>query len=105
VLVGNGDYQEAGPGLGRRTSLTAGHLSIYLAPECGRFEMLMLALRALAGRLPPDVKLEEFRACEVTIEPRARTTGVATDGELVPINPPFNFWIRRGTLRTLLPLT
>jgi len=106
VLVGNGDYQEAGPGLGRRTSLTAGHLSIYLAPECGRFEMLRLGLRALAGRLRPDeVTLEEFRACEVTIETRARNAGVATDGELAPIDPPFTCWIRRGTLRTLLPLT
>lgn len=103
VFVGNGDYQEAGLGLGRRASLTAGHLSIYLAPECGRVEMLMLALRAVAGRLPPDMKLEELRACEVTIEPRARRAGVATDGELVPVSPPFTCGIRRGTLRTLLP--
>jgi diacylglycerol kinase family enzyme len=105
VLVGNGDYQEAGLGLGRRASLTAGHLSIYLAPECGRMEMVILALRAVAGRLTPDVKLEELRACEVTIEPRARRAGVATDGELVALSPPFACRIQRGTLRTLLPLT
>ena len=66
--------------------------------------MLWLALRAVAGRFPADIKLEEFRACEVTIEPRAGYARVATDGELAWINPPFTFRIRRGTLRTLLPL-
>ena len=103
VLVGNGDYQEAGLRLGHRASLTAGHLSIYLAPECDRLEMLWLALRAIAGRFPADIKLEEFRACEVTIEPRAGEARVATDGELAWISPPFTCRIRRGTLRTLLP--
>ena len=105
VLVGNGDYEEAGLGLGRRTSLTAGHLSIYLAPECGRLEMLMLGLRAVSGRSPADITLEEFRACEVTIEPGAGAADVATDGELIGVSPPFTCGIRRGALRTLLPLT
>jgi diacylglycerol kinase family enzyme len=105
VFVGNGDYQDAGLNLGRRASLTAGHLSIYLAPECGPLDMLMLGLRAVSGRLPADIKLEEFRACEVTIEPGARDVDVATDGELTRVRPPFTCEIRRGALRTLLPLT
>lgn len=103
VFVGNGDYVEGGLGLGRRASLTAGHLSIYLAPECDRLDMLLLALRAVAGRTQAEVKLEEFRACEVTIEPRARDARIARDGELLRINPPFTCGIRRGTLLTLLP--
>jgi diacylglycerol kinase family enzyme len=103
VFVGNGEYVDEGPGLGRRTSLTTGHLWISLAPECSRGKMLMLVLRALAGRLTPDVKLEEFRAAEVIIEPRGGGSGVAMDGELVPINPPFRSAIRPRTLNTLLP--
>ena len=71
------------PSLGRRTSLTTGHLWISLAPECSRAEMLILITRAIAGRLTPDVKLEEFRAVELTIEPRAGDAGLAMDGELV----------------------
>jgi diacylglycerol kinase family enzyme len=105
VFVGNGDYQEAGLNLGRRASLTAGHLSIYLAPECGPRDMLMLGLRAVSGRLPADIPLEEFRACEVTIEPGARDAEIATDGELMRVRPPFTCGIRRGALRTLLPPT
>ena len=103
VFVGNGEYVDEGAGLGRRTSLTTGQLWISLAPECSRGKMLMLVLRALAGRLAPDVKLEEFRAAEVIIEPRAGGSGVAMDGELVPINPPFRSAIRPRTLKTLLP--
>jgi diacylglycerol kinase family enzyme len=101
VFVGNGDYVDEGPRLGGRTSLTAGRLWISLAPECSRLEMLILVVRAIAGRLTPDVKLEEFRAAEVTIEPRARGAGVAMDGELVPARPPFSCAIRPRTLRTL----
>jgi diacylglycerol kinase family enzyme len=101
VFVGNGDYIDEGPSLGRRRSLTSGHLWISLAPECSRGEMLVLVLRALAGRLTPDVKLEELRAAEVTIEPRGSGGGVAMDGELVVTSPPFTCAIQPAKLRTL----
>jgi diacylglycerol kinase family enzyme len=103
LFVGNGDYVDEGPGLGRRPSLTTGHLWISLAPECTRGEMLMLVARAIAGRLTPDVQLEEFRAAEVTIEPRGERAGIAMDGELVTLSPPFTSAIRPRTLHTLLP--
>ncbi len=103
VFVGNGEYVDEGPGLGRRTSLTRGRLWISLAPECTRVEMLILVLRALVGRLTPDVELEEFHAAEVTIQPRGDGSGVAMDGELVRVSPPFTSVIRPRTLHTLLP--
>ena len=84
-------------------SLTAGHLSIYLAPECGRLEMLLLLLRAVAGRLTPDVPLEEFVATAITIEMRPRAVGVATDGELVSTSPPIECVSNPGTLKTFVP--
>ena len=101
IFVGNGEYVDEGPSLGRRASLATGHLWIALAPECSRSEMLLLILRAIAGRVTPDVKLEEFRAVEVTIEPDTRSAGLAMDGELVPTAPPFACESRPGTLRTL----
>ena len=101
VFVGNGDYVDEGPRLGRRTSLQTGSLWISLAPECSRLEMLMLVLRAIAGQLTPDVKLEEYRAAEVTIEPRGGGSALALDGELTPAAPPFRCASRPGTLRTL----
>jgi diacylglycerol kinase family enzyme len=101
VFVGNGEYLDEGPRLGARTSLTTGRLWIALAPECSRARMLLLVVRAIAGRLTPDVKLEEYRAVEVTIEPGTRAAGLAMDGELVPAAPPFACESRPRTLRTL----
>jgi diacylglycerol kinase family enzyme len=103
VFIGNGDYQDEGLDLGRRISLTTGHLCIYLAPECGRLEMLVLLLRALAGRLTPDVKLESFVAADATIDPTRHGRHLAMDGELVIVPPPLQAVSRPGTLRTLLP--
>ncbi len=101
VFVGNGEYVDEGAALGRRTSLATGRLWIALAPQCGPVEMLLMVLRALAGRLTPDVKLEEFRAVEVTIESGPRDAGVVMDGELVPAKPPFTCAIRPRSLCTL----
>jgi diacylglycerol kinase family enzyme len=105
VFIGNGEYRDEGLAAGSRTSLTAGYLWIALAPECSRVEMIALVVRALAGRLTPDVPLEEFRGAEVTIEPRGQGAGVAVDGELAAARPPFTSVSRPGTLLTRLPLT
>ena len=43
VFIGNGEYQAEGLDVGKRRSMTGGRLSIYLAPECGRFDMLALS--------------------------------------------------------------
>jgi diacylglycerol kinase family enzyme len=103
VFVGNGEYIDQGPGIGGRSSITTGQLWIAVAPECGRVEMLQLVVRAIAGRLTDDVRLEEFRGRDVTIEPRAQMGGVAMDGELTPATPPFSCTCRPAALHTLLP--
>jgi diacylglycerol kinase family enzyme len=103
VFVGNGEYIDHGPRLGARSSITAGHLWIAVAPECGRLKMLRLVVRAIAGRLTDDVRLEEFRGLDVKVEPRGGMAGVAMDGELNPATPPFNCTCRPATLHTLLP--
>jgi len=103
VFIGNGDYQAEGLDVGSRTSVDAGRLSIYVAPEAGRFDLIGLSLRALAGRLTPDVKLEAFTATAVTIEIAASRIDAAIDGELVRLRPPLACVIRPGALRTLVP--
>jgi diacylglycerol kinase family enzyme len=103
VFVGNGEYLDDGPGIGGRSAITAGHLWIAVAPECGRLQMLRLVVRAIAGRLAEDVRLEEFRGLDVTIEPRGPMGGVAVDGELSPAKPPFSCACRPAALHTLLP--
>ncbi|MCA1819632.1 MAG: hypothetical protein LC620_06255, partial [Halobacteriales archaeon] len=50
VFVGNNSYETGFGRLGRRASLTAGHLGVYHAVRPGRRAVLALAARAFAGR-------------------------------------------------------
>ena len=103
VFVGNGAYQAEGLDVGKRTSISGGRLSIYIAPECGRFDLLALSLRAIAGRLTPDVKLEAFTASTLTIETASSRVTAAIDGELIVLRPPLTCVSQPGVLQTLLP--
>jgi diacylglycerol kinase family enzyme len=103
VFVGNGDYVTEGLDVGRRCSIANGRLSVYVAPECRRADMLTMVLRALAGRMTDDVRLQEFRAREVTIDPRSRRAPLAADGELLALPAPVRCTVRPGALRTLRP--
>ena len=47
IFIGNNEYTAEGFQLGGRSRLDEGQLSIFLAPECGRFEILSLPVRAL----------------------------------------------------------
>ncbi len=103
LFVGNGEYQVEGIDLGARPSLESGRLSAYVAPECGRLELLAMPFRALAGRLSPDVKFEAFSACEMTIEPSRSRVGLALDGEFFVTRPPLHCRIRPRALRVIVP--
>ena len=103
VFIGNGEYKVEGLDIGTRTSLDSGRLWIYVAPECGRFEMLMLSIRALGGLLGPAVKLEVFSAGKISIETRRVKVAIAIDGELVVTRPPLHCMSRSASLRTIVP--
>jgi diacylglycerol kinase family enzyme len=66
-------------------------------------ELLALPIRALAGRLSPDVTFEAFTAREITIAPSRSRIGLALDGELVVARPPLRCRIRPRALRVLVP--
>jgi len=103
VFIGNGAYKPEGLDVGQRVSMDGGRLWIYLTPECGRFEMLALSVRALAGMLGSDVKLEVLSTTEMTIETSRRHARLAIDGELATAHTPLRCAIHPGALRTLVP--
>jgi diacylglycerol kinase family enzyme len=103
VFIGNGRYQSEGLGLGTRASINDGCLSVYVAPECGRFEIVALALRAIAGVLTPRAKFEVFTARELTIETARPRLTIALDGELMLAEPPLHCTVRSRALRALVP--
>ena len=103
VFIGNGRYEAEGLRLGARPELDAGVLSVYVAPYCGRFELIRIALRALFGRLAAESKFESFEGREVTIEPARRRVSVAIDGEVAMLTPPIRCRIRPGALQLIAP--
>jgi diacylglycerol kinase family enzyme len=103
IFVGNNEYLAEGFELGARGALDAGRLSIFVAPECGRFEILTLPLRAKANRLTADARFQRFLAEEATIELSRHHVSAAFDGEVAIVRTPLHFRIRRAALHVLVP--
>ena len=103
IFVGNNRYQVEGFQLGGRSSLREGRLSVFAAPECGRFEIAALPVRALLNRLTTDPHFEAFLAETVSISLSRVRILVALDGEVALMGPPLRYRIRSGALRVLLP--
>jgi diacylglycerol kinase family enzyme len=103
IFVGNNQYTAEGFQLGGRSRLDAGHLSIFLAPECGRFEILSLPMRALTGRLGTNTPFADFQADSVAVNVGRRRVSVALDGELTLMSSPLTYRIRPGALKVLGP--
>jgi YegS/Rv2252/BmrU family lipid kinase len=103
IFVGNNEYVAQGFNLGSRKTLDTGRLSVFVAPDLGRFEMLALPFKAIAGRLETDAHFANFTAANVSVELRRPRVSVATDGEVTIMRTPLQFSIRRGALRILVP--
>lgn len=103
VFIGNGEYRIEGFEFGKRPSVDAGRLSVFVTPGSSRVDLLMLPLRALARRLPSDGSFEAFASCDVTIEIDKPEVSLALDGEIMLAPPPLRFTVRRRALRLLAP--
>jgi diacylglycerol kinase family enzyme len=102
IFVGNNHYRAEGFQLGGRSRLDEGRLSIYMAPECGRFEILLLPVRALTRRLSSGAAFVEFDAADVAVDVNARRVSVALDGEVALMASPLEYRIRPGALNVLV---
>lgn len=99
VFIGNNDYRMEGLAMGERSGLSEGVLSLYVARRPGRWRLLQLALRALAGRLRQARDFDAMQAEAITVESRHRRLRVATDGEVTEMAPPLRYCIRKGALK------
>lgn len=103
IFIGNNQYIAEGFQLGGRSRLDQGQLSIYVAPECGQFEILSLPLRALARRLGADAPFAGFHAETVTVDVESRRVSVALDGEVAMMNSPLVYRVRPRALKVIAP--
>ncbi|MEP6607186.1 MAG: diacylglycerol kinase family protein [Burkholderiaceae bacterium] len=98
VFIGNNEYVMEGFAIGERAGLTDGCLSLYVAQKPGRLRLLLLALRALVGRLKQARDFDVMHAAEIVVESRHHRLRVATDGEVTVMTPPLHYRIRAGNL-------
>ena len=103
VVVGNNEYEVEGMQFGRRPTMTAGRLSLYVAPDSGRLDVLTLIGRALLGRLKQSEKFEAWLASSITMDVPEPEIGVALDGEIHVLDRPLRFGVQRGALKVIVP--
>ncbi len=103
IFVGNNQYHSEGFQLGGRSSLEAGCLSVFVAPECGRFEILALPLRAVTNRLTSAAPFAGFDADTLSVDVARHHVNVAIDGEVVRLQSPLVYQVRPRALRVIVP--
>jgi diacylglycerol kinase family enzyme len=103
AFIGNNEYAMEGFDIGDRASLNAGRLCLYVTQRTGRFGLLRLALRALAGRLRQARDFDALTASRLRVDTAKRHVHVATDGEVSVMQAPLEYRIRPGALRVIVP--
>jgi len=103
VFVGNNGYRMEGFDIGTREHLDGGSLSVYTTRGSSAKRLIVLALRALFGRLRQDRDFMETAVSELRVTSRKRRLLVATDGEVTPMETPLEFRIVPRALEVLVP--
>ncbi len=103
VFIGNNEYQMEGFAIGERSGIDHGLLSLYVAQRPGRWRLLQLAIRALAGRLRQARDFDIVLATDIVIQSRKKRLRVATDGEVTVMTPPLHYRVRPASLIVMRP--
>ncbi|WP_133501912.1 diacylglycerol/lipid kinase family protein [Cognatilysobacter terrigena] len=103
VFVGNNDYIIEGTRAGERTTLDDGELAVYVLRPCGPWGLILLALRALSGRIVHGRDLDRLRATSFVVESHHGQARVARDGEVDVLDAPVHYRVRPRALRVLAP--
>jgi diacylglycerol kinase family enzyme len=103
VFVGNNEYHLEGIRMGGRQRLDEGTLHVCMAPGLDKLDVVRVLFAALVGRLQGVERLESVKTTDFTISARRRHLGVTTDGELLVLNTPLHYRLRRHALRVVVP--
>ena len=103
VFVGNNEYAMDLLNIGLRERLDRGVLSIYITHRTGRLRLMVLALRAVFGRLRNDRDFLALHSSEVKIQSAHKRLRVAFDGEITVLEPPLEYRVRPRALRVIVP--
>ena len=103
VFIGNNEYTMEGLTAGTRQGLADGHLSIHATTRGDRLGLVLLAFRALFGRLTQARDFESGLLQSLDVRSRRKRLLVAADGEIEAMDTPLRYRIRPGALTVLVP--
>ena len=103
VFVGNNRYEMEGFGIGQRTHLDEGVVSLYVANGTGRVGLLRLAVRALFNRLRQANDFDMTTAAAFQVETHHERLRVANDGELLWIDTPLQYRVLPAAISVIVP--
>lgn len=103
LFVGNNAYEMGIWSMGRRATVSAGQLSVYVTTPLGRLGLVRLAARALAGRLRQERDFRTITTRRVVVDAAPPLLRVAVDGEVHQMTTPLEFTTRPGALRVFAP--
>lgn len=103
IFVGANGYQIEEFDLPGGECVARGELAVYVARPAGWRGLLRLAVQALLKRLHGERSLHVICADEARVETRRRRIRVALDGEVVRLETPLLFKMRRAALKVCVP--
>ena len=103
LFVGNNEYQLALPEAGGRDTLDDGKLCVLVLRKKTRAGFIAAALRALVGRARPDDMVRLDNVERLRVGSGRRRLAVSLDGEVVSVEPPLDYHIRKRALRVIAP--
>ncbi|WP_375690895.1 diacylglycerol/lipid kinase family protein [Pseudooceanicola sp. LIPI14-2-Ac024] len=80
-----------------------GRFALYVAPDTGRFGLILQAIRLAGRRMKPGRDVELITGEDILIETNRKRRLLARDGEKETIEDPFHFKVRHDALRILAP--
>lgn len=104
VLIANNRHAMEGYRLGSRDSLTEGKLWVYVMRARGRWALIRMLAKLVAGRFQGEDDFEIFSAENVWVETkRGKKAGVALDGEVMVMETPLHYRILQRSLKVRAP--
>ncbi len=103
VFAVNNAFQLDQIGLRGREEIAEGRLALYIAPDSGRWGMLLHALSLAMGRAESDVNFELIAAKRIRIDTKRSPRDIACDGERARMRAPFDLGVDEGALDVIAP--
>ena len=103
LFVGNNDYRLDLGAAGKRESIDEGELSVFVMRKKTRRGLIAASIRALINRSRDDDMVRLDNVQRLRVDSRRGRLAVSLDGEVVRVEPPIDYRIRKSALSVIAP--